>query len=490
MTSNQATADLKSDDAAPKLRVTEIDLFERDVTLRLPFRFGVVTLTQAPQAFVRCRVQMADGREGWGLAAEIVVPKWFDKTPGLSNEDNIDQLRKALHLYAKAILGNGSRTAFGHYASLYKEHLEVSAAVGLNALTASYGPALIDRAVMDALCRIENLSLAQSVQANRPGIQPQILLKEFGGFQMDRFLSRLSPASDLYARHTIGMVDPLTAGDQSCDDRLDDGLPETLEEVIQIYGYRYFKIKVGGDLKSDMARLQQIAAVLDRSKAPYKATFDGNEQYDNVDRVIELLSAMRAEPTLTRLMDSIVLVEQPIRRSEALARDVSVLAGQFPVIIDESDENLDAFARARDRGYGGVSSKNCKGFYKSLINLARCEMWRQEDSKPYFMSAEDLTCQAGIAVQQDLALVALLGLRHVERNGHHYVKGMASAGAAEQGRFMAAHPDLYRRIDGQVCTHVVAGKLSIKSLQCPGFGVAAEPDWETMAPMAPVNRLS
>jgi hypothetical protein len=45
------------------------------------------------------------------------------------------------------------------------------------------------------------------------------------------------------------------------------------------------------------------------------------------------------------------------------------------------------------------------------------------------MSAEDLTTQAGLAVQQDLALVNLIGLTHVERNGHHYVNGFAGQGA-------------------------------------------------------------
>ena len=42
------------------------------------------------------------------------------------------------------------------------------------------------------------------------------------------------------------------------------------------------------------------------------------------------------------------------------------------------------------------------------------------------MTGEDLTIQPGLALQQDLALVSILGLTHVERNGHHYVNGMAA----------------------------------------------------------------
>ncbi len=46
---------------APKLVVKEFQLFERPVILRLPFRFGVVTLTEAREAIVRARVQLEFG---------------------------------------------------------------------------------------------------------------------------------------------------------------------------------------------------------------------------------------------------------------------------------------------------------------------------------------------------------------------------------------------------------------------------------------------
>jgi len=45
---------------------------------------------------------------------------------------------------------------------------------------------------------------------------------------------------------------------------------------------------VGGDIKADLERLGRIAAVLDAGAGDYRATLDGNEQYDDVEGIVEL----------------------------------------------------------------------------------------------------------------------------------------------------------------------------------------------------------
>ena len=112
---------------APRFTVAEIALHERPVRLRLPFRFGVVTLTECPQAFARVRIVLADGRSSWGGAAELMAPKWFDKNLALSNEDNFEQLRTVLHMAREAYLADAlspsfRATAFGHFARQAVQH--------------------------------------------------------------------------------------------------------------------------------------------------------------------------------------------------------------------------------------------------------------------------------------------------------------------------------------------------------------------------------
>ncbi len=472
------------------MSIEAVDFYERDVRLRMPFRFGVVTLTEAPQAFARVRVRLADGRIAEGGAAELLAPKWFDKDPALSNEDNFDQLRRSLGIAREIYLAGGPATAFGHFIGHYQAQIDEAARAGLNRLVANYGPALIDRAILDAICRGLGRSFHDVIRHNVPGVGPTDLCPDLKDFDFDAFLGSLQPASTISARHTVGLVDPITADDQ--ETRVDDGLPETLEEVVKAYGHRWFKLKVGGDITADVERLARIASVLDRVEGGYRATLDGNEQYADVDGIIELWHRMQADPRLARLSRSVSFIEQPIMRQAALSQNVSGLSTQRPVIIDESDDSLDAFVQGRQMGYTGVSSKTCKGFYKSLINRARCLKWNREESRDevldptnprYIMSAEDLTIQAGLALQQDLALVGLMGIKHVERNGHHYVNGMAGLPVAEQEAFLAAHPDLYERSHGAVRVRIRDGTLAIGSLGCTGFASGTLPDWSVMRPM-------
>jgi hypothetical protein len=467
---------------APRLRILEIALHERPVQLRLPFRFGVVTLTECPQAFARVRLALADGREAWGGAAELMAPKWFDKNLALSNDDNFHQLRDVLRLARDAYLADATPdSAFGHFARHHDAVQAAAAARGHNPLLASYGPALLDRAVLDALCRALGLSFYAALRANLPGIGGR--RPEYAEFDWQRFLGALAPQASIAARHTVGMVDAITAADLKSP--VNDGLPETLEQVIAQCGHRHFKLKVGGRIDEDLARLTAIAAVLDRSGDAYMASLDGNEQYADAAGVMELLARMAEAPALARLLASIQFIEQPIARQRALEVDVHALAAIKPVIVDESDGTLDAFVQARALGCAGISSKTCKGLYKSLLNAARCVAWNaQRDGTHYFMSGEDLTTQAGLSVQQDLALVNLLGIAHVERNGHHYVNGMAALPPAEQQAFLAAHPDVYEHSHGAVRLRIRDGRIALGSLDCIGYASAAQPDWARMSELA------
>ncbi|HVW57728.1 MAG TPA: mandelate racemase [Rhizobiaceae bacterium] len=467
----------------PRVKLLAVTMRERPTRMRMPFRFGVTTATHGRQAIAAIRLKLEDGREAFGYAAEALGAKWFDKNLDLTDQQNHHQLRKSLELAASAYMDAPAMPAFDLFAEHYDAHVRVCAALALNPLIASYGLALLDRAVIDAVCRILGISFYAAMRANLAGIRPHAIARELKGFDINAFLEKLSPARSIDMRHTIGLLDPITRADQEVDKRIGDGLPETLEEVIAAYGNRYFKLKVSGAADADIDRLEAIAAVLDRFTEPYFVTLDGNEQYDSAEEFAAFLAEAVRRPALSRLFSSTLYIEQPIRRSAALSRPVHSLTCFAPLIIDESDGEMSSFPRARSLGYSGVSSKNCKGFYKSILNAARCAHWNRDGNGRYFMSAEDLTTEPGLSVQQDLALVNLLGLTHVERNAHHFIDGFGGRPEAEARAFLAAHPDLYRDDGGRVRLRIEGGKLGIASLDCPGFGSAAVPDLSATEPM-------
>ncbi|WP_431282347.1 mandelate racemase [Humitalea sp. 24SJ18S-53] len=461
---------------APRFRLVETECREWPFALRMPFRFGVITVTDGRQAVLRARIETADGRGAWGVAAETLAAKWFDKSPALSDAQNMDQLRRSLEIACAASVAAGFDTAFGHFANGYAPQVAGCGAEALNPLVASYGRALLDRAMLDALLKLHGLSFWDGMRANIGGMVAHDCAPDLQKFDFGAMLSGLVPLTRVQARHTVGLVDPITAADQQS--RVGDGLPETLEEVATTYGHRWWKLKVGGDIAADVDRLSRIAAVLDQ-RPGYRASLDGNEQYEDADGVIALWRAMEAEPRLDGLRRAIVFIEQPVKRARALETGMAALAAHRPVIIDESDGPLDAFVTARGLGYTGVSSKACKGVWRSLVNLARCRAWGPD----FFMSAEDLTTLAGVCVQQDLALIALLGLPHVERNGHHFVDGFSGRPKAEAVRFMEAHPGLYADTARGPRLAITAGALDLASLDCAGLGATEEPDFVAMDAM-------
>ena len=79
-----------------------------------------------------------------------------------------------------------------------------------------------------------------------------------------------------------------------------------------------------------------------------------------------------------------------------------------------------------------------------------------------------------------MALSNLLGITHVERNGHHYVNGLAGVPETEQIAFRRAHSDIYHEAGGVTRITISDGQIAIGSLNNVGFAYSAEPDFSAM----------
>lgn len=466
------------------LKATRLGL--RNSTTRLPFRYGKACLTRCPQAVLQVTIEAA-GRTQSGHSGDCLPPSWFDKTPGRDFAQQIEDMLMAIATAETVYAEEFSRptTFFPAWLRAHERLQALTAARQRPTLLASFGSSLVERAILDALCRVAGTSFAQAVRTNLFAIEAAAVHPELSGLSSRDWLP-IEARTAIFVRHTVGLIDPLTAADIPSSERLPDGFPQALEEYIQRCGLRYFKIKVSNVLDRDLDRLKQIAHLVERYRgAEYHVTLDGNEQYQSAEQFDVLIEAIRHDSALATLWDNVLVIEQPLERSIALeaahTAGIRQLAKIKPVIIDESDGELTSYAQALELGYRGVSSKSCKGVIKSLLNAGLT--WRRNDRgqcHDYLMTAEDLCTVGVVPVQSDLCLVATLGLSHIERNGHHYHRGLSYLPEPQQAAALAAHGDFYSRQQGVVAPRLVDGQFQIGSLQCAGFGFAVEPDLSSM----------
>jgi hypothetical protein len=442
----------------PKLIVQSIDFAERPVRFKMPFRFGAVTVEGAPQVFVHVAVELEGYGRSSGATAELIVPKWFNKDPALTPDQTVDQLRRSLEIARKLYLDEPRwDTAFGLSASRAGAQDSECRREGIPGLAAGFGPAELDKAILDAVLRALRLDVYEGLRRNVIGLDAR-LSASLDEATIIAFLAGRRPASTIAVRHTVGLVDPI----------------ESLCEEASRTGCRYFKLKLGGDPEKDRERLAAIAAALAATGIDYRVTVDANEQYSDVKPLAALVHALAEADDLKGLAQRLLYIEQPLPREKTWDAPLGMMGERFAFIIDEADADYDAFEQAQRLGYRGVSSKSCKGLYKALLNGVRSAQWNRQGI-PTFIAAEDLTCQAGLAVQQDTALAAFLGIAHAERNGHHYVDGFADTPQDEARSFLAAHPDLYEDVDGPVRLKIRDGALAIGSLAVPGFASGVSP---------------
>jgi hypothetical protein len=453
---------------APRLKLRDITFFERPVQFARPFRFGAITINATPQLFVRVEIEVEGRGSAIGASAELLVPKWFDKRPELSPAQTVDGLRRSLEIARGLYLARtGFLTAFDLHASCIGAQLATCAKKNIPALAAAYGPAEIDKAILDALLRGAETNFFDGMAGNIAGIDARLSpdLKET---DITTFLSGRKPLSRVAVRHTVGLDDTVEG---------DGGIADTRENS----GARYFKLKLSGDSVTDAARLARIGKELDALERDYKVTLDANEQYADLAALQALIDRLDHDPALRSISSRLLCVEQPMPRDVTRQSPLGSLAARG-FIIDEADDSYDAFPAARALGYCGISSKSCKGLYKSIVNATRATKWSAAGER-FFVTGEDLTCQAGLAVQQDLALGAFIGITHAERNGHHYVDGFGDTPAAKTQAFAAAHPDLYADAGQGIRLSIHDGDLLTGSLRTTGFATSVHPDWSALRPL-------
>lgn len=470
------------------IQVRQIDFFRLPMKTRFPFRYGIASMTQLPHLVVRATVE-TDGKTGIGVSADGLAPKWFTKNPATRfEEDDLPEMLRVIRGAAETAIGlQRQPNLFTWWWQLYQSQQAWARENDLAPLLTGFGVSLIERAVLDAVERAHSRPLFEALRSNTLGIDFGIVDDSLRGLAPRDVLPK-SPCKSVHLRHTVGLDDPLTVDDIDPASDPGDGLPYSLVENIEAYGLRYFKIKLRGELQVDRDRIERLAGVLTQYAGDdVRLTLDGNEQYRDVETFRDAWRQLRESSSVRTLFDrGLLFVEQPLHRDHALVPSVREGLGNWeeapPIIIDESDAALESLPTAFALGYAGTSHKNCKGVFKGLIGAARISQQRRQQPDA-ILSAEDLANVGPIALLQDLAVVAALGIEHVERNGHHYFAGLSMYSDVTQQEVIGDHGDLFVRGDGGFATLSPSeGRLSLGSVNASPFGLARIPDLTQFQP--------
>ena len=460
-------------------KITGASIHQIQLKTRMPFKYGIATMTEVPMVFVRIEAEI-DGTKTAGIASDLLPPKWFTKVPEDPLEKEISDMLQVIRKALSQALGQAADSAFDLWQLIYDGQSRWGEANNIPALLAHFGTSLVERALIEATCKAGNKTLGQALFSGSLGFEPGRIHSCLEGQSASSLLPK-TPLAKVQARHTVGLGDPLDSNQIDADDRIDDTLPQSLDQCIQAYGLRHFKIKINGDIEWDLDRLKNVAKCIEQyADSDFAFSLDGNEQFQSVTAFRDHWNILHAEPELETFFDHLLFIEQPLHRDVALNESLKSEFDQWPdrpaVIIDESDATLESLPQALAIGYAGTSHKNCKGIFKGIANACLLEHHRRNGTQTV-MSGEDLCNVGPIAVVQDLAVMATLGIESVERNGHHYMAGLSQFPERTREQVLNAHDGLYKTSEtGWPTLAICNGEIDLTSVNTQAFGTGFELD--------------
>ena len=158
---------------AIQFTIKNIRFYVRNAPMRMPFRFGSVTLTASAILYVRTEIERADGQRATGWAADMLAPKWYDKDPAKDYAESLgellDSVRAAGDIYEQ--IGREANSVFCMWQQGYQEMMAWRQQRGVNRLMASNGASLQERALIDAVGIASGLSYHNLLFSGGLGIQ-------------------------------------------------------------------------------------------------------------------------------------------------------------------------------------------------------------------------------------------------------------------------------------------------------------------------------
>jgi L-alanine-DL-glutamate epimerase-like enolase superfamily enzyme len=451
--------------AAPSTdaRLSDLRIDFKDYLYRAPYMFGGREVDRVTILEVRCRVTTRAGKSAEGAAAMPMGNVWSYPAPGVPYDVTLNAMKT---LAEKIERDTKSFTEYAHPLdvnhTLEPQYLksseetsrELKLQLPIPKLCTLVVASPFDAAIHDAFGKLHGRN--SFTICGREFVKYDLahyLNPEFKGEYLDGYVAaKAIPRVRMY--HSVGASDPLTPAE--IKRRINDGLPECLEDWIPYSGVTALKIKLnGGDLAADVDRVAAIdrvtiAAQTKRGFRDWIYSLDFNERCPNVQYLLDFERQIKGRAP--NAFERVQYIEQPTARDLAANRGNTMFeaAKLRPVVIDESLTGLDTLLLAREMGYTGVALKACKGQSQTLLLAAAAQKYKM------FRCVQDLTCP-GAALVHSVGIAAHIpGTAALEANAREYVPS-ASAGWEKR------YPGIFNVRDGY---------LKTAGLDGPGLGTS------------------
>ena len=119
-----------------------VKLHRTHLRLRMPFRYGIATLTELPHVILAFTFEI-DGRVATGVAADHLPPKWFTKDPVRAPKDEIEDMLEVIRAAVDHAFGVKAATVFEFWRELYAAQAVWAAEEKIAPLLAQFGTSLV-----------------------------------------------------------------------------------------------------------------------------------------------------------------------------------------------------------------------------------------------------------------------------------------------------------------------------------------------------------
>jgi len=408
------------------VRITEVRMGFRRYRYRMPMKFRGVVGTESTTLDVAVLAETRSGKSAWGFGSMIMGSTWAFPSEDLSADETLGAMVRVAGragAIVKSVCRDDYRHPLEHWRAVEPLVIEdlkfVADALDLREpippLAALVASSSFDAALHDAFGKANGVSCYEAYGADFVTDDLSRFLDErFEGEYLDRYTFD-KPRERMPLYHLVGALDPLT--DADVETRLDDGLPETLEEWIAADDLTHLKIKMDGrDAAWDVERILSVNAVAEgcAGERDWRFSVDFNERCENVEYLLDVMR--KAREGSPAAFERIQYIEQPTHRDLPAHPEnrMHEAARLKPVVIDESLVDYESLILSVEMGYSGVALKASEGQTQSLVLGAAAQ------KLGLFLCVQDLTC-TGPSYLHSVSLAAHIPtVAAVEGNGRQY----------------------------------------------------------------------